>query len=377
MFLVLSYLLIFAGSALICAVVIQKGKRHRVLSGRATDISAVQAAHTAPTPRVGGLGLLAGVLISIPLAPAPLRENYTLFAVSLGPVFAAGFAEDLRFAVKPAWRLAAAVLSSVLAIGLLGMWIPRVGIPGLDVLVAWAPVGILFTLFAAAGVCNAFNLIDGLNGLAAGTGVVTAVGLAVIARAAGDPMMAELTLMLVAALMGFLVFNFPKGRIFLGDAGAYSLGHMLAWFAIVLMVRVETLSPWAVVLVFFWPIADTFLAIYRRRRGQRPADQPDRLHYHQLVMRALEILWLGRDKRHLANPLATVVMMPLIIAPVASGVILWDSPLAAFLAFVGYAVSFALSYVLGLRLAQSRLFRPGDGANGQGRAGEGLHGSSA
>ena len=131
------------------------------------------------------------------------------------------------------------------------------------------------------------------------------------------------------------------------------------------MVRVETLSPWAVLLVFFWPVADTFLAIYRRRRGKLPTDQPDRLHYHQLVMRALEILWFGRDRRNLTNPAATLIILPLIMAPVASGVILWDKPLAAFLAFSGYALSFALSYVIGLRLAQSRLFRPGNGVTKQ------------
>ena len=119
----------------------------------------------------------------------------------------------------------------------------------------------------------------------------------------------------MAPLLGFFVFNFPLGAIFLGDAGAYGLGHILSWLAISLMIRVPEVTPWAVLLIFFWPIADTFFAIYRRRIAGRPTDQPDRLHFHQLVMRALEITLTGRKLRRLTNPMSTVVMMPLFTAP--------------------------------------------------------------
>jgi len=94
-----------------------------------------------------------------------------------------------------------------------------------------------------------------------------------------------------------------------------------------LLIRLPDLSTWAVLLVFFWPIADTFFAIYRRRRAGRPTDMPDRLHYHQLVMRALEITLIGRNRRNVANPLATLVILPLASAPVIAGVLLWNKPL--------------------------------------------------
>jgi len=147
--------------------------------------------------------------------------------------------------------------------------------------------------------------------------------------------------------------NYPFGKIFLGDAGAYSIGHFLSWCGIILVARSAEVSTWAIFLVFFWPVADTFLAIWRRARHGRRADQPDRLHYHQLVMRALEITRLGRDRRHVANPLVLPILLPFILAPIVTGVALWNRPLEAFLACLVFGALFAGSYSLGLRLARA------------------------
>ncbi|MDX5413568.1 MAG: glycosyltransferase [Rhodobacterales bacterium] len=273
--------------------------------------------------------------------------------LSVIPVAIAGLAEDLGYHVRPRNRLIAAGLSSATAILVLDVWLPRTDVPGLDHLMVWAPFAWLFTVFACAGICNAFNLIDGLNGLSSGIGVITAIGLAAIAAKTGFSSLVEMKLMLVAALMGFLMFNFPFGKIFLGDIGAYALGHLLAWFSIALLIRLPELSTWAVLLIFFWPIADTFFAIYRRRRAGRPTDMPDRLHYHQLVMRALEITLIGRGRRNIANPMATLVILPLASVPVITGVLLWNKPFEAFLAVCGFSVLFVLSYVLGVKSVQS------------------------
>ncbi|MCR9242059.1 MAG: glycosyltransferase [Rhodobiaceae bacterium] len=283
-----------------------------------------------------------------------MLDNYAPFVLSLTPVFLAGLADDLGYEVPPWSRLLAAALSSIVAVVLLQMWIPRVDVPYLDSVVAYAPIGILLTVFATSGVCNAFNLIDGLNGLSAGTGVMVALGLAAIANAGGDSNFLQLSVLLCAAIAGFLLFNFPFGKLFLGDAGAYSLGHILAWFAILIVDRIAGVTTWAVLLVFFWPVADTFFAIYRRLRAGARMDRPDRLHYHQFVMRALEIVWLGRGKRHLANPLATLLLMPLIAMPVLAGVMLWDEPLLSFIAVTVFAFFFVGSYTLGVRLAKKR-----------------------
>ena len=347
----IAYLAVFACSAIICAVLILTKDFH--MRDQGADAGAVQSSHVAPTPRIGGVAIGVGLIVSIFLVPSAIRQTYALFVVSLAPVFLAGLAEDLGYGVSPRWRLIAAALSSLLAIILLDAWVARADVPGVDWLLGFVPLAVVFTMFATAGVCNAFNLIDGLNGFSSGTGIITALGLAAVAHLTGQAQLASISFMLIAALMGFLVFNFPWGKIFLGDAGAYSLGHALAWFSVILMFRVPELSPWAVILIFFWPLADTGFAMYRRRRSGRPTDQPDRLHFHQLIMRLLEIKYLGRKKRRIANPLATLVMLPFVALPVGFGVLLWDKPLWAGFAVICFGGLFVGSYRVGLRVAVS------------------------
>ena len=343
-------LAVFLCSLAGCALLYWTKNFHLGRSARGHSGGAVQSAHKDPTPRIGGIAIGGALILSLFFVPPSMLDNYGPFVVSLTPVFLAGLADDLGYHVPPWMRLLAAALSSAVAAALLQIWIIRVDIPYVDMLVACAPVGIVLTLFATSGVCHAFNLIDGINGLSAGTGVMTALGIASIAHAAGDPNAVQMSILMVAAIAGFLIFNFPLGKLFLGDAGAYSLGHVLAWFAILIVYRLESVSTWAMLLVFFWPVADTLFAIYRRKIAGRDFDQPDRLHYHQFVMRGLEIEWLGRGRREIANPLATLVMMPLIACPIIAGVLLWNEPLMAFLSLLVFAFFFVATYYIGIRL---------------------------
>lgn len=343
---------VFAVSLLACVAILATERFHLRLTLRRNDTKAVQAAHRRHVPRIGGVALVVALWPIALALPSETAPRFGLFALTVAPVFLAGLVEDLGWPVRPRTRLLAAAVSSLLVVILLGLWLPRADVPGFDRLLDWAPFAILFTIFATAGVSNSFNLIDGMNGLAAGIGTLAAIAMAMIALRGDLPGLANINLMIVAALMGFLVFNFPHGRIFLGDAGAYSLGHILGWMAILLINRLPDLTPWALMLVFFWPIADTFFAIYRRRRSGRPAGLPDRLHFHQLVMRAIEIMLVGRGARHVANPMATLLIMPMAAAPAATGVWLWDRPLASFGAVSFYAALFVAAYLFGLKVAR-------------------------
>ncbi len=240
------------------------------------------------------------------------------------------------------------MVSAALAVLMLQIWVDRVDVPVVDHLFELAPFAIAFTVFASAGICNAFNLIDGLNGLASATGILVALGLGGIALQAGDPGLANVAFALVPAIFGFLALNFPFGKIFLGDAGAYSMGHALVWTAIVVVARSAEVTPWAIVLVFFWPICDTLFAIYRRSRSGKQLGQPDQMHFHQLVMRGIEIRFIGRGRRHIANPLAAGALLCFIAPPVAAGVWLWDKPAAAAAAVVVFAAAFLGAYAFGL-----------------------------
>jgi UDP-GlcNAc:undecaprenyl-phosphate/decaprenyl-phosphate GlcNAc-1-phosphate transferase len=349
-------LFIFLLSFSISSVLVLTRKLHVSLIFRRNDLRAAQALHVVPTPRIGGLAVVIAMLAVLLLA-AQTDVIYGLIGLSLIPVFAAGLAEDLGFRVTPQGRLLAAAGSAWLATLLLEVWIAPSGIPAVDILLALAPFAIPFTLLWSAGVCHGFNLIDGVNGLAAGTAVAIALGLWAVAVRVDEPMLAHLALALVPAILGFLALNWPWGRIFLGDAGAYSIGHLLVWVAILLAWRVDEVSPAALSLMFFWPVADTFLAMLRRRRTGKPFDVPDRMHFHQVTYRFLSARLRGRLRPLWINSLTGLILVPFTGLPVVVAVLLWDRPFLAVLAWILFGAVFVGVYVSSLRNIRHRDWR--------------------
>lgn len=316
------------------------------LQGRAGDATAIQSMHVGLTPRVGGVAIFGALACSVVFAPEALVREYAEFIVATALIFFVALKEDLGYSVSPRARLLTVSVASLIAIGLVGEWLARIGLPFLDQLLEFWFIGIPFTIFITAGVSNGFNLIDGVNGLAAMTAVFAAVSMALIAQQAGYLPMVGLGMLLAAVVTGFFLLNYPFGYIFLGDAGAYTIGFVLSWFGIATLINAPAVSPWAILLTLFWPLADTLLAMYRRSRSNRNAMLPDRLHVHQLVMRGIEIRYLGRKRRQLSNSLTTLVLAPFILAPQIVGVLLWDNNAAAFIAVLIFLALFFGSYRL-------------------------------
>ena len=323
------------------------------------DIQAIQSAHTTFTPRVGGLVIYLTLLLTFLISKMFFIDLSALHLLILSaiPIFAVGFAEDLGFYMSPYQRLLASIISTILVLVTHGVWIDSVSLPIFDYFLGLAVVGILFTVFATVGVSNAFNLIDGLNGLSGYTVISTAAALAVLANRVGHSDAEVLLLFLIASVSGFLIFNFPFAKLFLGDAGAYTLGHLLVWLAIILVNHDDRISPFAILLIFFWPVADTILAIWRRWKTGLPTHRPDRLHFHQLVMRFLEIRYFGRNRRRLTNPIATLILIPFISAPQVLGVLFSEHIYYPIFLTLVVALLFILSYLSCFKLAAKRRSR--------------------
>ncbi len=283
---------------------------------------AVQSSHRLPTSRIGGLALFFGGAAGFWALNGDARSILAVLFISALPVFLGGLGEDTGFNISPKMRLGLSFVSAIIAIIAFGIWLPPSGVYWLDLAVGWAPVLILFTILTSGGISHAINLIDGLNGLAIGISAIIGTGLLILSVQLQDTVMTQICVIAIAALMGLFAVNYPFGKIFLGDAGAYSVGHILTWIAILLLNRHDSLAPFAILLIFFWPLADMLFSIYRRMRAGKPVDQPDRLHFHQLVMRGLEIIWLKRANRQFTNPMATALILPMAALPVGLGVLL-------------------------------------------------------
>ncbi|SNS30157.1 UDP-N-acetylmuramyl pentapeptide phosphotransferase/UDP-N-acetylglucosamine-1-phosphate transferase [Antarctobacter heliothermus] len=297
--------------------------------------------------------VIAGLAFAVALQMLNGDESFApLLLLSILPVFITGLAEDLGHHVSPRGRFLAAVFSGVAAVALLGVWVPKADIPGIDWAMATPAVAIILTVIFSAGLCHAVNLIDGMNGLAASVITISALGYAAIATLASLPVVASFALLLVAATIGFLFLNWPVARLFLGDAGAYGLGHLLVWLMILLASLSSEVAVPALLLVIFWPLADVLHTILRRVADKVSILRPDRMHLHQKVRRTLDIVWFGYRGRYRSNPLTTIILLPFIIAPVVTGVLLWSNPGAAWIALGGYMLAFSAAHTLTARLAR-------------------------
>jgi UDP-N-acetylmuramyl pentapeptide phosphotransferase/UDP-N-acetylglucosamine-1-phosphate transferase len=225
----------------------------------------------------------------------------------------------------------AAFLSAAIAWWLIG-GVSRVGIPSVDWLLAWWPVSLVFTMLAVGGCTHALNIVDGMNGLAGMVATLMAVSIGLVALQVQDIPIFLISAALASATLGFLVWNFPFGRVFLGDGGAYFLGFMLAELAVQLVVRNPGVSPFYALAALFYPVFETLFSIWRRRfkRGT-PIDQPDALHLHQLVFRRLVRVTFSRDSRHavpaLCNAMTSPYLWVLTLIGLVPATIWWDSTL--------------------------------------------------
>ena len=247
-----------------------------------------QKFHATPTPRIGGLGVMASLFVcgAVLLATeqsAPGEQFGYLLLASL-PAFLGGITEDVTKAVSVAARLMLTMAAAAIGVMLLGAVIPRLDVPGFDALLHLSPFAIAFTAFAVGGVANSINIIDGYNGLAAGHAVIVLAAMAWLSALLGDQFLLISALAMIGALLGFLAWNYPKGRIFLGDGGAYLLGFWLGELSVLIVMRHPEVSPWFPMLLLVYPIFETIFSMFRRKFIHRQSTgQPDRRHLHQLI----------------------------------------------------------------------------------------------
>lgn len=317
--------------------------------------SGVQKHHKGNPPRVGVLPLLAGLgLGGILLARFGWAGRSSSTANMLGwlivcslPVVALGLADDVTKRIPPRIRMLGAAIAGLLAVAILDIRIPRADVYLLDTALSWAPVSIALTLLMVCGFTNAMNIVDGLNGLASGIAMAMLIATGVVAGRVGDQAMFELCVVLGAAIFGFLLVNFPKGLIFLGDGGAYLIGFLIIQIWILLIIRNQSLTPWFVVAIAFHPTMETVFSIYRRRSHpsrKGTAMLADRLHLHSLVFRRRTSLTYSRDwaEPWVANALAAAIIFGFATIPMTVGTI-WPESIVINL---GIIISSGLLYIL-------------------------------
>lgn len=283
----------------------------------------IQKFHTQPTSRLGGLGiglgLLSGVWLSAHYFPNDSLLGFWLLLASL-PVFVGGLVEDLTHKVTPRVRLILACLSSAFVYFVFDVGVTLTDIALIDWALAIPGVALMLTMLVVAGFINSVNIIDGFHGLASGAVVLMLLGLAGLAVLANDGLVLRLCLVTAFATLGFAVWNWPFGKIFLGDGGAYLLGLWVVELGLLLPHRSVTISPMAPVLLGIYPLIETLYSMYRRKFVRsHPINHPDALHLHTLIYRRLILnpaLDITNKDRNKANAKVAVIIWGFVMAPV-------------------------------------------------------------
>ncbi|MBA2724142.1 MAG: glycosyl transferase [Methylibium sp.] len=357
----LLFLLAFAASTVTTLVLIRSARVHEWFSAD-SDLSGPQKVHVRPVPRVGGVGiavgLIAGVLGWLYLHEAGESRLGVLLLVCGIPAFAGGLFEDISKRVEPRYRLVATALSALMAVIAVDATIGRTDLWGLDWVASSAVGAAVLAVFVVAGIANSINIIDGFNGLASMCVVMMLLAITYVAGKVGDVTIATLALMGAGAVLGFFIWNYPSGMIFLGDGGAYFLGFYVAELGILLLARNPGVSPLFPLLMCIYPVFETVFSMYRRKfvRGHAMA-KADGVHLHSLIYRRLLRWVVGvHDAKHLTrrNSMTAPYCWLLCLLAIVPSILWWDNShvLGAFI--VLFAVCYVMLYGSILRFRSPR-----------------------
>jgi UDP-N-acetylmuramyl pentapeptide phosphotransferase/UDP-N-acetylglucosamine-1-phosphate transferase len=311
--------------------------RYRHLHERFTsddDLIGVQKFHAKAVPRIGGLAIISGLLIGFLVryfTNQKVGEFGLLLVFSALPTFVLGFLEDITKRISVNIRFMGGVISASLAGYLLNAWLSSLQVFGLDnLMIAFPSIAVVVTCFAVTGLANAFNIIDGYNGLSSMVGVIILSGLAYVAFQIHDIEVMVAAIAMVGAISAFFLFNYPRGLIFLGDGGAYLIGFWIAELSVLLTARHPEVSKWFPLLLCCYPVLETLFTIYRRIWVQRTRPGlPDAAHMHQMIYRRVVKWSVGgsADPLHLLirNSLTAPYLWGLTLLSVIPAVLFWNN----------------------------------------------------
>ena len=255
----------------------------------AMDAPDARKVHKKPIPRIGGLGIYAAFMVAmlsvisfVEVSPEVMQELIGLM-VGGSLIVLVGVIDDYKNLPAKVKLVGQILAAAILVVGF-DVRIDFITDPFGDYLYTeWLAVPA--TIFWIVGLTNTVNLIDGLDGLAAGVSTIAAVTIFLVALQQGIILVAVLTAALAGAAFGFLYYNYNPARIFMGDSGSMFLGYMLAGISVIGAVKsAATIALIVPILALGLPILDTTFAIVRRYRGGVPIFKPDKGHLHHRLL---------------------------------------------------------------------------------------------
>lgn len=279
------FALSFAVSFVLQRIVLRLSLKYALFSDK-SDAPKPQRTHNHNASRGGGIGIVVAFLGTSVCFDLWILKNFESailgFCCGALCVFFGGFAEDITARITPIMRLCAQSVGALVGVIALNALVVDIGFNFMLPFVFALP----FSVFCVVGVCNAMNILDGFNGLSSG---IALMALGVILIVSENIFVSVHALLLCGAIAGFFVCNFPNGRIFLGDGGAYFIGFALA-FLLIILTQTTTISAWFGVALLIHPLFEVVFSIIRKKFLHHISPfAPDNRHLHSLIYQNLHI----------------------------------------------------------------------------------------
>lgn len=259
---------------------------------RIVDHPSERKIHTKPISLLGGIGICLGVLGTLALWPAAVSFSSPGILIGAICILLLGILDDVC-AIEAKWKLLGQICIAAIPVSQ-GLQLTQIAFPFIGIF----HLGILsipLTIFFMIGLINTINLIDGLDGLAAGISLIAAATLCIVSFYTGNILTVMSLVACIGATLGFLRYNFPPAQIFMGDSGSMFLGYILALASI--QGVLQGCLSWKVglpLMVLAIPILDMLYAIVRRARNKQAIFKPDKDHFHHKLLR------LGLSQKQIA-----------------------------------------------------------------------------
>jgi UDP-GlcNAc:undecaprenyl-phosphate/decaprenyl-phosphate GlcNAc-1-phosphate transferase len=237
--------------------------------------------HEKIMPRMGGLGIYISFIIGMLIMNPDKPYHLAIIAGSV-VIIAIGILDDI-YNLAARFKLLGQIAAAVIVVMWGGIDVDFINLP-FDGKLQFGVLSVPITILWIVGVTNAINLIDGLDGLAAGVSSIALISISGMAIVMGDVYVMTIGFILLASTLGFLVYNFHPAKIFMGDTGALFLGYMIAVLSLLGFKNVTFISFIVPIIILGVPMTDTLFAIIRRLVNKTPLAAPDKSHLHHRLL---------------------------------------------------------------------------------------------
>lgn len=249
----------------------------------AVDKPDARKVHHGLIPRLGGLAIYTGFMVSV---ITTIGFTYEMVGIMVGATFliAVGIADDV-YSLPPKVKLLGQIIAAAIPVVIFNINIEWIDVPRLGIIYLPEIISLPLTIFWIIGFVNTVNLIDGLDGLAAGIATIASIAIALLAFQMGQWVAAAAMIAMTGACLAFLQYNFNPAKIFMGDTGSMFLGYIIS--AVSVMGSMKTVATAVLIvplLALTVPITDTLLAIVRRKSSGVPIFSPDKNHLHHRLL---------------------------------------------------------------------------------------------